>query len=117
MDKLVRATLLARRIVRAGDGIAATCLLAAFVVVSGASGRVGVAARVAAGLWVVVLGKGLQRQLASAGEAPLILDFERGALLSVGLDALLRRLDGNLSGRFSPATYLLVALEASVGRP
>lgn len=117
MDRLVRATLLARRLVRAGHGIAATCLLAAFVVVGGATAPLGVAPFVAAGLWIVLLGKRLKTKLATTGEAPLLLDFELGALLSVGLDALLLRLDGNLSGRFSPATYVLVALVASFGRP
>lgn len=117
MDQLVRATLLARRLVRAGHGIALTCALAAFVVMGGATAPFGVAPFLAAVLWVVLLGKRLRTKLGTTGEAPLLLDFELGALLSVGLDALLLRFDGTLSGRFSPATYVLVALVASFGRP
>jgi diguanylate cyclase (GGDEF)-like protein len=64
-----------------------------------------------------LLGKRLRSKLRLTGEAPFLLDFELGALLAVGLDAFLLRFDGTLSGRFSPATYVLVALVASFGRP
>ena len=117
MDTLVRATLLVRRIARGGYGLALTCGLAAFVVLGGATAAPGPLAATAAAVWVLLLGKRLRTKLRLTGEAPFLLDFELGALLAVGLDAALLRFDGTLSGRFSPATYVLVALVASFGRP
>ncbi len=117
MDSLVRATLFARRMVRRGCGLALTCALAAYVIAGGATAPLG-PLPIAAGLvWLVFLGKRLRSKLRTTGEAPFLVDFELGALLSVGLDAALLRYDGTLSGRFSPATYVLVALVASFGRP
>jgi diguanylate cyclase (GGDEF)-like protein len=117
MDSLVRATLFVRRLVRSGYGLALTCALAAFVVLGGATQPFGPIPASAALLWAAFLVKRLRAKLRITGEAPFLVDFELGALLSVGLDALLLRLDGTLSGRFSPATYVLVALVASFGRP
>lgn len=117
MDSLVRASLLVRRLVRGGYGLAAMCALGAYVVFGGATAPLGPVPIVAAAVWAVLLVKRLRAKLRLTGDAPFLLDFELGALLAVGLDAMLLRFDGTLSGRFSPATYVLVALVASFGRP
>ena len=117
MDKLVRASLFVRRAFRGGYGFVLMCLLAAWVVSGGATAPLGVVPVAAAVVWAVLLVKRLRSKLRLTGDAPFLLDFELGALLAVGLDAALLRFDGTLSGRFSPATYVLVALVASFGRP
>lgn len=117
MDSLVRASLLVRRLVRGGYGLAITCVLAAYVIGGGATSPIGAAPVLAALAWIFFLGKRLRSKLRITGDAPFLLDFELGALLAVGLDAALLRFDGTLAGRFAPATYVLVALVASFGRP
>jgi len=117
MDSLVRASLLLRRIFRMGYGIALTCGLAAYVVLGGATAPIGPLPIVLGIVWALLLVKRLRAKLRLTGDAKFGLDFELGALLAVGLDAALLRFDGTLSGRFSPATYVLVALVASFGRP
>ena len=117
MDSLVRASLLVRRLARGGYGLALMCALAGHVICGGANAPFGPALVIAAVLWTLLLGKRLRTKLRLTGEAPFLLDFELGALLAIGLDAALLRFDGTLSGRFSPATYVLVALVASFGRP
>jgi two-component system cell cycle response regulator len=118
MDSLVRASLLVRRIARMGYGLALTCALAAYVVFGGgATASLGPLPVLAALIWALLLVKKLRAKLRLTGDAKFLLDFELGALLAVGLDAALLRYDGTLSGRFSPATYVLVALVASFGRP
>jgi len=117
MDSLVRATLLARRIVRGAHGFALACALAAFVVFGFAQAPLGPVPVAGAVLWAVLLGKRLRAKLRLTGEAPFTLDFELGACLAIGLDAALLRFDVTRSGRFAPATYVLVALVASFGRP
>jgi len=117
MDSLVRATLLIRRIARGGYGIALTCAVATYVVLGGATAPLGALPIAAALVWALLLVKRLRAKLRLTGEARFLLDFELGALLAVGLDAALLRFDGTLSGRFAPATYVLVALVASFGRP
>ena len=117
MDSLVRASLLLRRIFRMGYGTALTCGLAAYVVLGGATAPFGPLPVVLGLIWALLLVKRLRAKLRLTGDAKFALDFELGALLAVGLDAALLRFDGTLSGRFSPATYVLVALVASFGRP
>jgi len=118
MDSLVRASLLVRRIARMGYGFALTCALAAYVVLGGgATAPLAPLPVLAAVVWALLLVKKLRAKLRLTGDAKFLLDFELGALLAVGLDAALLRFDGTLSGRFSPATYVLVALVASFGRP
>jgi two-component system cell cycle response regulator len=118
MDSLVRASLLVRRIARMGYGLALTCALAAYVVFGGGvTATLGPLPVLAAVIWALLLVKKLRAKLRLTGDAKFLLDFELGALLAVGLDAALLRYDGTLSGRFSPATYVLVALVASFGRP
>lgn len=117
MDSLVRASLVVRRIVRGGSGLLALCVLAGWVVAGGATAPTGPVPIAAAVAWLFCLGRRLRAKLRLTGDAPFLLDFELGALLAVGLDAALLRFDGTLAGRFSPATYVLVALVASFGRP
>lgn len=117
MDSLVRATLAARRFVRGAYGIALACALAAFVVLGYVQAPLGALPIAFGVVWAIMLGKRLRSKLRLTGDAPFILDFELGALLAIGLDAALLRFDGTLSGRFAPATYVLVALVASFGRP
>ncbi|CAN5925286.1 hypothetical protein BH11MYX4_BH11MYX4_25040 [soil metagenome] len=117
MDSLVRATLLIRRIARGGYGIVLTGALATYVVLGGATAPVSALPVAAAVVWALLLVKRLRAKLRLTGDARFVLDFELGALLAVGLDAALLRYDGTLSGRFAPATYVLVALVASFGRP
>jgi two-component system cell cycle response regulator len=117
LDSLVRATLIVRRLARSGYGFIATCALAAWVVAGGPTAPFGVVPVVASLAWAVLLVKRLRTKLIITGDAPFRVDFELGALLAVGLDAALLRFDGTLSGRFAPATYVLVALVASFGRP
>ena len=117
MDSLVRASLLLRRIFRMGYGTALTCGLAAYVVLGGATAPLGPVPVLLGLFWALLLVKRLRAKLRLTGDAKFALDFELGALLAVGLDAALLRFDGTLSGRFSPATYVLVALVASFGRP
>jgi len=117
MDALVRASLLVRRIARGGYGLVLLGLLAAAVVAGVATAPLGLAPVAAVLVWGLLLLKRLRSKLRLTGDATFLLDFELGALLAVGLDAALLRFDGTLSGRFSPATYVLVALVASFGRP
>src|SRR4051794_37792196 len=117
MDSLVRATLLIRRIARGGYGIALTCALATYVVLGGATAPLSALPIFAALVWALLLVKRLRAKLRLTGDAKFLLDFELGALLAVGLDAALLRFDGTLAGRFAPATYVLVVLVASFGRP
>lgn len=117
MDSLVRASLLVRRFARSSWGLALTVCLAAFVILGGATMPLGVPLVAGTAVWALFLVKRLRSKLRLTGDAPFLLDFELGALLAVGLDAALLRFDGTLSGRFSPATYVLVALVASFGRP
>jgi two-component system, cell cycle response regulator len=117
MDSLVRATLLIRRIARGGYGLALTGALATYVVLGGATAPLSALPILAALVWALLLVKRLRAKLRLTGDARFLLDFELGALLAVGLDAALLRFDGTLAGRFAPATYVLVALVASFGRP
>jgi two-component system, cell cycle response regulator len=128
MDRLVSASLALRRGARHGHG-AALCLgLGACVVLgygpgipagAGTPGMwTGVVIPLALSLlWTILLASRLRRKLTHAGEAPLNVDLEIGMLLAVGLDALLLRFDGGLSGTLSPAVYALVALVAAFSRP
>ncbi|MEZ4259775.1 MAG: sensor domain-containing diguanylate cyclase [Polyangiaceae bacterium] len=117
MDMLVRGTLLFRRMARNGYGSVLTCVLAAYVVCGGPTSSNWPTFLVASVVWAFLLARRLAKKLRLTGEAPFLLDVELGALLAVGLDAALLRVEGNLSGRFSPAMYVLVALVASFARP
>jgi two-component system cell cycle response regulator len=117
MESLVRASLLVRRAVRRGHGLALACALGAYVVAGGAWAPLGVPAAGVLILWASLLALRLRAKLTRPGEAPLFVDIELGVLLAVGLDAALLRLEGGLSGALSPAVYVLVALVAAFARP
>ena len=117
MEPLVRASLVVRTLLKRGHGVLVACALAAYVVYGGAAGEVGPGQVVAVGSWMVLLCSRLRRKIRVTGDAPTLLDVELGALLAVALEAALVRFDGGLSGRFSPALYVLVALVAAFARP
>src|SRR5580693_90115 len=117
MEPLVRATLAARMLMRRGHGLLLACALAAYVVYGGATGEPRPGQILAVAVWVGLLGSRIVRKVRVVGDAPTMLDVEIGSLLSVALGAALVRLDGGLSGRFSPALYVLVALVAAFARP
>jgi two-component system cell cycle response regulator len=128
MDRLVSASLALRRGARHGHGVALCLALGACVVLGAGPGIpagagtpgvwTGVAVPAALTLaWALLLVSRLRRKMANAGEAPLTVDLELGMLLAVGLDALLLRFDGGLSGTLSPTVYALVALVAAFSRP
>jgi len=114
---LVRASLLVRTLLRRGHGLLIACVLAAYVVYGGAAGEVGPGQVIAVGVWGLLLTSRVRRKMRVTGDAPTVLDVELGALLAVALEAALVRFDGGLSGRFSPALYVLVALVAAFARP
>src|ERR1019366_3237064 len=72
---------------------------------------------VAIAVWALLLASRVVRKVRATGDAPLLVDVEIGALLSVGVEAGLVRFDGGLSGHYSPAIYVLVALVAAFVRP
>jgi diguanylate cyclase (GGDEF)-like protein len=117
MEPLVRASLVLRTLLRRGHGLLIACALAAYVVYGGAAGEVGPGQVAAVGVWGLLLASRVRRKMRVTGDAPTVLDVELGALLAVALEAALVRFDGGLSGRFSPALYVLVALVAAFARP
>jgi diguanylate cyclase (GGDEF)-like protein len=117
MEPLVRASLLLRTLLRRGHGVLLACALAAYVVYGGAAGDVGPTQVAAVTVWGLLLVSRVRRKARVTGDAPTVLDVELGALLAVALEAALVRFDGGLSGRFSPALYVLVALVAAFARP
>ncbi len=117
MEPLVRASLLLRTLLRRGHGLLIACGLAAYVVYGGAAGDVGPGQVAAVLVWSLLLVSRVRRKMRVTGDAPTVLDVELGALLAVALEAALVRFDGGLSGRFSPALYVLVALVAAFARP
>jgi diguanylate cyclase (GGDEF)-like protein len=117
MEPLVRASLVVRTLMRRGHGFAVACALAAYVVLGGATAESGLGQWAALAAWALLLAVRIPRKLRESGDAGVLLDFEIGALLVVGAEAGLLRLDGDLGGRFSPAVYVLVALVAAFSRP
>ncbi|HEY8039059.1 MAG TPA: sensor domain-containing diguanylate cyclase [Polyangiaceae bacterium] len=117
MEPLVRASLAVRTLLRRGHGLLIACALAAYVVDGGAVGEIGAGKVLALGAWAWLLASRVGRKARETGDAPLRVDVEIGALLSVAAEAALVRFDGGLSGRFSPALYVLVALVAAFARP
>ncbi len=107
------------------------CALATYVVLGGASdggptasphrgqslGWPGAVLVGATALWAAVLYARVRRKVREPGDAGLMVDVDIGVLLAVGLQAALVRFDGGLSGRFSAAVYVLVALVAAFARP
>jgi diguanylate cyclase (GGDEF)-like protein len=117
MEPLVRASLAVRTLVRRGHGSLIACGLAAYVVYGGAAGAFRTSQGVALGVWALLLASRVSRKLRATQDVRLLVDIELGMLLSVGLEAALVRFDGGLSGPYSPALYVLVALVAAFARP
>lgn len=117
MEPLVAVSLAVRTVLRRAHGLLVACGLAAYVVYGGAAGGPRPAQAVALALWATVLVARIARKARATDEAPLVVDVEIGALLSVGLQAALVRFDGGLSGPYSPTIYVLVALIAAFARP
>jgi diguanylate cyclase (GGDEF)-like protein len=117
MEPLVRGFVALRTLARRGHGLLAALALGAYVVFGGATAELGVAAGVAIGVWALLLATRVRRKLRETSDAGLLLDIEVGSLLAVAVEAWLVRLDGGLSGRLSPALYVLVALVAAFARP
>ena len=117
MEPLVRASLTLRTLLRRAHGSLLACGLAAFVVYGGAAGAPRVAQGIAVAVWAFLLASRVARKVRASEDAPLLVDVEIGALLSVALEAILVRYDGGLSGPYSPALYVLVALVAAFARP
>ncbi len=119
VDPLVRASLFARKTVRRGSGLLLVIALAAYLVFGGgaASAPIGLASAGAIALWSLLVASRVRSKLRLTGEAPLLVDVELGLLLALGLEAGLVRFEGGLSGPFSPAVYVLVALVAAFARP
>lgn len=117
MDPLVKVSLGVRKLVRNAHGLGVACVLAAYVILGGATAEVGAVSVGALVLWSVFIASRVRTKLSHTGEAPLRTDLELGALLAIGLDAALVRFEGTLSGSLSPAVYVLVALVAAFARP
>ncbi|WP_394826852.1 diguanylate cyclase [Pendulispora albinea] len=128
MDPLVRGSLLVRRIIRRGHGLALGCALGAYVIAGGATGPLDVGSIAAAALFFALLVPRLRarwshdrtrspRSPDRVSEVPILLDVELGVLLTIGLSAALLRFEGTLDGVFSPVMYVLVALVAALARP
>ncbi|HWL86866.1 MAG TPA: diguanylate cyclase [Polyangiaceae bacterium] len=131
MDPLVRGSLLVRRLIRRGHGLALGCALGAYVIAGGATAPLGIGTVLAAALFFALLAPRLRarwshdrvrtvRASANAAhttEVPVLLDVELGVLLTIGLNAALLRYEGTLDGVFSPVMYVLVALVAALARP
>ena len=128
MEPLVRALLALRTFARKGHGLLAALGLGLYVILGGANAdagpvQVGSLSASTCAAWAIwgacglLLVSRVRRKLGDASVAGLLLDLEIGALLTVALEAALVRYDGGLSGRLSPAVYVLVALVAAFARP
>jgi diguanylate cyclase (GGDEF)-like protein len=117
MDLLVRTSLLTRLAVRRGAGLAFAAAVAVLLARGAARSTTGIAAAVACVAWVLVLARAVRTRLVRAAHSPGLIELEVGMLLAVGLDAVLLRFDGSLSGPFAPTTYILVAVIAAFAHP
>jgi diguanylate cyclase (GGDEF)-like protein len=117
MDALVHASLFLRRFARRAHGLAAATALSAWLVLGGATAAIGPGLVLACALWAGVLVTRVRARSQKLTEPTFLADVELGALLAIGLDAALLRFDRGLSGQFSPAIYVLVALVAAFARP
>jgi hypothetical protein len=117
MEPLVRASLTLRTMIRRGHGTLGAAALAVFAVLGGARTDCGPALAGAGAVWAVLLGSRVHAKAHETGDAPLLRDFEIGALTATALEAGLVRFDGGLAGRMSPLLYVLVAFVAAFARP
>jgi two-component system cell cycle response regulator len=117
MDLLVRTSLSARLALRRGTGLVVAASLAFALTQGAARAPVGAEVVLATVAWLVVLTRAVRTRFGRAVSLPALTELELGLLLAVGLDALLLRFDGSLSGPFSPAAYVLVAVIAAFAHP
>lgn len=117
MEPLVRASLALRALFRRAHGSIAAFGFSFFLVLGGARGEFNPTLGLIVVTWAVLLAIRLRRKLREPGDAGVLLDFEIGALVAVGLYAALRRFDGGLGGPLSPLLYVLVAFIAAFGQP
>lgn len=117
MEPLVRASLALRALFRRAHGSFAAFGLSAFLVLGGARADFIPGIGGLAALWVLLLAVRVPRKLREPGDASVLLDFEIGALIAVGLYAALLRFDGGLGGPFSALLYVLVAFVAAFAQP
>ncbi|MGH7282474.1 MAG: GAF domain-containing protein, partial [Polyangiaceae bacterium] len=108
MDPLVRAALLFRRALRRAHGLVFAAILAAFVLLGGASAPI-LALAPAVVLWTALVASRIRRKIQRKSDLPALTDLELAIFLTMGLQAALVRLDGGLSGSYSPMIYVLVA--------
>ncbi|MBK6698204.1 MAG: diguanylate cyclase [Myxococcales bacterium] len=117
MDLLVRLSLGLRKTARRSVGLVVVVGLGAFIVFDGATQPFGPTLGVACAIWLLFVASRVKLKLSTTGEAPMLTDVELGLLLALALEAALVRFEGTLSGPFSPAVYVLVALVAAFSRP
>ena len=120
MDLLVRTSLWTRLAVRRGTGVAFAGALAATRALVPGSYRVSLWPTFGSlGLvWVFMVARALRARFGRASARPEgLIELELGMLFAVGLDAERLRVDDSLSGAFSPATYILVAVIAALAHP
>ena len=117
MEPLVRMSLAVRVLLRRSHGMIAAFALAAYVVRDGARDGFGLLPAIAVGALTVLLATRIRRKILERKDSPLLLDVEIGALLVVWTDWALVRFDGGVSGRFSPALYVVIALVSAFARP
>jgi diguanylate cyclase (GGDEF)-like protein len=117
MEPLVRASLALRTLVRRGHGSLIACALAAYVIDGGADGPPRTSQWIALGVWGLLLASRVTRKLRGVAEVRVLVDIELGMLLALSLQTALVRWGGGLSGPYSPAIYVLVALIAAFARP
>jgi two-component system, cell cycle response regulator len=115
MEALVRASIALRRAARRGVATATICLLASLLVAD-AEARWGRIVLIASGLvWGAALVWCIRRRL-QAKEPDGWNDFELGGLGVVATYGVLSRA-GGVTGPFSPAIYVLVAVVSTFARP
>jgi diguanylate cyclase (GGDEF)-like protein len=117
MDLLVRSSLVTRRVIRHGTGLAFAAFVAYALAHGAASLPAGAALFALVCLWVLMLARALWARFGGVAHAAAASELELGMLLAVGLDGALLRVDGSLSGPFAPATYVLVAVIAAFAHP
>ncbi len=120
MDILVRTSLVTRRILRRGTGIAFAFFVAYALARGAALSPIGPSLVAGCLVWGVMLARSVRARFSRAMQqstAAAVTELELGMLVAVGLDAALLRFDGSLSGPYAPATFVLVAVIAAFAHP
>jgi len=117
MEPLVRASLALRALLRRAHGSLSALGFASLLALGGARTELGPTCAAIATAWALLLAARVRRKLREPGDAHVLLDFEIGALIAVGLDAALVRIDGGLGGPLSALLYVFVAFVAAFAQP